>query len=96
MNEGVENLLGLGEKNDDADEWVGLAEFDESEAGVEFRVVVSCDTEDDRDSFLAFLGASASLIHKKTGPTWSLWWPLREREDLASLRFDQLGLEDVV
>ncbi len=64
-------------------EWRGLPEFRAVTRDV--RLVLSFDTEAERDQLVAQLGVT---ISKKTGPTWSAWWPPRDREDLASLRFD--------
>lgn len=64
-------------------EWRGLPEFRPVTRDV--RLVLSFDAESDRDQLVDQLGL---VISKKTGPTWSAWWPPRDREDLASLRFD--------
>jgi len=76
------------ESADPATEWVGLPEFvaaDES-----FKVVISCDTERDRDDLFELLGITT--VHKGTRGTLSVWWPDRPREDLSSLRFEQAGI----
>lgn len=64
-------------------EWVGLPEF--SAVGEPFKLVVSCETERERDSLLDLLGIET--IHKGTRGTLSTWWPERAKEDLSSLRF---------
>lgn len=64
-------------------EWRGLPEFRPVTRDV--RLVLSFDTTEDRDRLVVQLGVT---ISKKTGATWSAWWPPRDREDLASLRFD--------
>lgn len=64
-------------------EWVGLPEF--LPVGEPLKVVVSCDSEDDRDALFSLLGIRT--IHKGTRGTLSVWWPDREKEDLSSLRF---------
>jgi len=68
---------------DAAAEWVGLPEYPHV---ARVRLMVSFDTEEERDEFLATIGNPT--LRKKTGGTWSTWWPEREREDLSSLRFD--------
>lgn len=64
--------------------WVGLPEY--VPASVPFKLVVSCETEADRDAALDALGIST--IHKGTRGTLSVWFPDRAREDLSSLRFE--------
>lgn len=64
-------------------EWVGLPEY--VPADDSYKVVVSCETEDDRDALFDVLGIKT--IHKGTRGTLSVWWPDRARKDLASLRF---------
>jgi len=64
-------------------EWRGLPEFRPVTRDV--RLVLSFDTLEQRDELIDQLGL---VISKKTGPTWSAWWPPRDREDLAALRFD--------
>lgn len=64
-------------------EWVGLPEFVVAEEP--YKIVVSCDTEEDRDALFDVLGIAT--IHKGTRGTLSVWWPDRARKDLASLRF---------
>jgi hypothetical protein len=68
----------------DADhEWVGLPEF--LPATESYKVVISCETEEDRDALFDVLGIAT--IHKGTRGTLSVWWPDRAKKDLASLRF---------
>lgn len=68
---------------DPAAEWVGLPEF--LPVGEPLKIVVSCDSEDDRDALFSLLGIRT--IHKGTRGTLSVWWPDRAKEDLSSLRF---------
>jgi hypothetical protein len=70
-------------------EWVGLPKFVPLE-GKRLSIVIAFDSEEDRDRLVDQLGL---FIAKKTGVTWSAWWPPREQEDLASLRFDFGGDE---
>lgn len=69
---------------DAARHWAGMPAFGDSSAG--FRVVISLDTEEDRDALMKTLGID--VTHKKTNGVWSVWWPPREREDLSSIRFN--------
>lgn len=71
------------ESADPDQQWVGLPEFLPVEEPV--KVVVSCDTEGERDALFDVLGIET--IHKGTRGTISVWWPDREKKDLASLRF---------
>lgn len=65
-------------------EWVGLPKFVPAETKRP-SLVLAFDSEEDRERLIAHLGL---VIAKKTKGTWSAWWPPREKEDLASLRFD--------
>jgi hypothetical protein len=64
-------------------EWVGLPEF--VPASEAFKIVISCETIEDREALFDVLGIRT--IHKGTRGTLSVWWPDRERKDLASIRF---------
>jgi hypothetical protein len=64
-------------------EWAGLPAF--HAVTRDTRLVLSFDTPEQRDELIAKLEL---VIAKKTGPTWSAWWPPRDREDLTALRFD--------
>lgn len=80
-----EELDDINEASRDRDaQWVGLPEF--VPAGDPFRLVVSCESEAERDSLLDVLGIAT--IHKGTRGTLSTWWPDRDRKDLSSLRFE--------
>lgn len=65
-------------------EWIGLPEYLPTTDAL--KVVVSCDTAEDRDALLRKLGIE--VIHKGTRGTLSVWWPNRDKEDLSSLRFE--------
>jgi hypothetical protein len=69
---------------DHSTEWVGLPEFVQVDSSL--RVVVSCENEQVRDALFDVLGIAT--IHKGTRGTLSVWWPDREKYDLASLRFE--------
>ncbi len=69
---------------DSSSEWVGLPEF--IPVTDSFKLVISCETEADRDAALDALGIAT--IHKGTRGTLSVWFPDRAREDLSSLRFE--------
>lgn len=67
----------------EAEHWVGMPGFEAPEDG--FRVVVNLSTEEDRKKFLEKLGVK--VIGHKNGRAWSIWWPERPRQDLASVKF---------
>jgi len=50
-----------------------------------WRVVVSFETEAERDEFLARIGSPT--IHNRTGRTSSIWWPDRPMDDVKSVEF---------
>lgn len=52
----------------------------------EIQLVVNFDSEEDRERFMAHAGIDKTRYRR--GPTWSTWWPEKEREDLASLRYE--------
>lgn len=68
---------------DDAAEWVGMADW---EAKPDYPTInVRFDTEQDRQDFMNLIGAT--IINKKIGNVWAIWYPERGREDISSLRF---------
>lgn len=69
---------------DAAAEWVGLPEFEP--AGDRITLVVSFDTEEQRDELIEKLEL---VIAKKRKLTWSAWWPPRELEDLTSVYYGE-------
>tara|TARA_Y100000310_G_scaffold92397_1_gene90047 strand:+ start:6291 stop:6968 length:678 start_codon:yes stop_codon:yes gene_type:complete len=71
------------ENIDAAAHWAGMPEFEAPPPRV--GLVLSFDSEAERD---ALVESMALVIAKKTGPTWSAWYPPRERQDLTSLRFE--------
>lgn len=50
------------------------------------RVIVSFETEADRDEFMQTMGSP--VVHQKNGRTWSIWYPDRPKDDVKSLRFE--------
>lgn len=68
---------------DEAAEWVGLPEYVAEDKPP--QVIVSFDSEADRLKFLETIGIERT--HFKNGRVWSTWWPFRERQDLASVKF---------
>jgi hypothetical protein len=70
---------------DDAAAWVGLPSYEN--VGNPPKVIVSFDSEADRERFIETLGIE-TLYKRENGP-WSFRWPPRPREDLAALRFEE-------
>lgn len=69
--------------HDEAAHWVGLPDY---EPQVEpLKVIVSFDSEEDRENFARKLGVTL----RGSGKTSSMWWPPREEDDLISLRFER-------
>jgi ParB-like nuclease domain len=69
---------------DEAAAWTGMPEFEAADEG--YRVVVNLVTPGDRKRFLDKLGVK--VIGHKNGRAWSIWWPERPRQDLASVKFE--------
>ena len=65
----------------EAAEWVGLPEYEPVVDTI--KVVVSLRSQEDRQAFLALVGAK-----KHTDKTKSVWWPHRDNDDLNSVRFE--------
>jgi hypothetical protein len=53
---------------------------------IPFKIVISFRTEADREQFAL---QAALYFSRKEAKLWACWWPPREREDLASLRFEK-------
>jgi len=70
---------------DDAAAWVGMPDFGTD--GQPLRVMVSLSTEEDRAALLEHLGVE--VPHYRRSGVWSVWWPPKERDDTASLRFQE-------
>lgn len=71
------------QSKDDAAEWVGMADF---ETKPDYPTInVRFDTDQDRQDFMELIGAT--IINKKIGNVWAIWYPERGREDISSLRF---------
>lgn len=66
---------------DAAKEWLGMPDYDYA-AGAPTKIIMSFETESDRQDFAKRLGIEI------TERTKSLWWPPRAKEDPSSLRFE--------
>jgi hypothetical protein len=65
---------------DAAKEWLSMPEYDYA-AGAPTKIIMSFDSEADRQDFAKRLGIQI------TERTKSLWWPPKAKEDPSSLRF---------
>jgi hypothetical protein len=86
---GLDGVSRAAEVRDEAElnapvEWAGLPAFHPAPER-NIQLMLSFETQEERDELIKQIGV---VIAKKTGKTWSAWWPPREREDLAALRFD--------
>jgi hypothetical protein len=72
----------------EAAEWAGMPEF--ISPNEPLKAIVAFDTEEDRADFAQRLGLPVEKITK------SMWWPYREREDLANVRVVQTESESGV
>jgi hypothetical protein len=73
----------------EAAQWVGMPQYDAEAASPTMKLIVNFETEEAREKFLEEIGTP--VMSKKDGQTWSMWWPPRERHDLASVRFETGG-----
>jgi hypothetical protein len=64
----------------EAAEWVGLPSFESGDAIC--KMIVNFDSEEDKMRFAAQLGYTI------TNKTKFIWWPDRERRDIASVKWD--------
>ena len=65
---------------DEAAEWLGMPDFS---PGVEAKkIIVSFENDDDREDFAKTLGVSI------TAKTKSLWWPVKQRNDVSSVKLE--------
>jgi hypothetical protein len=51
-----------------------------------FRLMISLDSEDDRDKLMQIIGNS--IVIKRIGKMWTIKWPEKGRQDLSSVRFE--------
>lgn len=69
---------------DAAKEWRGLPDYEPGSAGV--KLVIQFEDAETRLELMRRIGVKT--IHKQTNGVWSIWYPERAKEDLASLRFE--------
>lgn len=66
-----------------AADWAGLPGFEPPPG--RHKIVISFDSAEDRERFMQVIGAT--IINKKVGEVWTMWWPERPREDVKKVRF---------
>lgn len=69
----------------EASHWVGLPEYDRDSNAIPCKLVVSFESEEQREAFMEHAGFQKQLHKRLT--TWSVWWPERERADPGALNF---------
>ena len=72
---------------EDAALWVGVPEF--YPAVKPLNIIVSFDNKEDRAQFLELIG-----MKNATDKTKSVWYPMKDRQDLSSLKFDSKSYRD--
>jgi hypothetical protein len=73
------------ENQDAAAEWIGMPDYEKKPDYP--SVNVRFDNQEDRAEFMQRIGAT--LINKRIGEAWAIWYPEREREDMIALRFEE-------
>ena len=73
------------EDQDAAAEWIGMPDWEKKPESP--SVNVRFDNAADRKEFMDRIGAT--LINKRIGDAWAIWYPEREREDMIALRFEE-------
>jgi ParB-like chromosome segregation protein Spo0J len=66
-------------------EWVGMADWEQKPKYPELSI--KFDDEQAREDFMELIGAT--LVNKKFGHIWAIWYPERSREDLINLKFEE-------
>jgi hypothetical protein len=66
-----------------AAEWVGMPDYVPKDHFIKYTVIFK--TEQDRNDFCAL---SKIPQGKDKGRTWSVWWPLKDKEDLKSVKYE--------
>ncbi len=69
--------------NTEDEEWVRMPDFEVKDSA--FKIVVSFESEEDREQFAQMAKLKFS---KKESKSWSTWWPYKERDDLKSLKYE--------
>jgi hypothetical protein len=72
--------------HNEAAHWVGMPDYEPETPP--FQVTVSFDTEEEKKEFLAMLGAEHKHMKGRDSRVTSVWWPLREKDDVGSLIYE--------
>lgn len=67
-----------------ANEWLGLPEFEPDPTHP--TLMIKFDDETGREVFMSMIGAERTI--SKHGAQWNICWPLRDRDDVTSVRFE--------
>ncbi len=70
--------------HDAAAEWIGMPDYEKKPDYP--SVNVRFENQEDRAEFMARIGAT--IVNKRIGEAWAIWYPERQREDMRELRFD--------
>lgn len=70
----------------EAAQWVGMPEYQDTTKPP--KLTISFRNEDDRRQFAEIAESIGLRIDKKQQDSWLTWWPFKERNDLASIRFE--------
>lgn len=83
--------------HNETDHWVGLPDYEA--AKVPFKVIIQCETDEDRQEFLEMIGAKddPSYTMVQTRVAISMWWPLRTvKADRKNAAWEEEGGESDV
>lgn len=67
----------------EAAEWVGMPDYVPKDHFIKYTIIFK--TEQDRKNFCDMAKIPQG---KEKGRTWSAWWPLREKEDIKSVKYE--------
>ena len=67
----------------EAAEWVGMPDYVPKDHYIKYTIIFK--TEQDRNEFCNMAKIPQG---KEKGRTWSVWWPLKEKEDIKSVKYE--------
>ena len=70
----------------EAAHWIGMPEYEDVTKPL--KLTISFRNQEDRIRFAELAEAIGLRIDKKQQDSWLTWWPFKERNDLASVRFE--------
>jgi hypothetical protein len=68
---------------DIAKEWVGMPEYVPEDKV--YSLNIRFETESERNELMELIGAT--LVNKKIGESWAIWWPEKTRRDPSAINF---------